>query len=101
MRRKKGTVYLLHFSAPYKHARHYVGFTLNLPARLDAHTKGNGARLMEVIIDAGLSFELTRTWQGSRHTERSLKKRKNAPRLCPVCSPEAFNRAKAIKEKRA
>ena len=27
----QGTVYLLHFSEPYKHARHYTGWTEDLP----------------------------------------------------------------------
>jgi hypothetical protein len=39
-----GTVYLLHFSAPYRHARHYTGWTDDLPARLTAHAAGRGAR---------------------------------------------------------
>ena len=94
--RNQGTVYLLCFSEPYKHARHYVGFTTDLPARLDAHAKGTGARLLEVITAAGLSFQLARTWQGSRKAERSLKNRKATPRLCPLCNPKALNRAKAI-----
>jgi predicted GIY-YIG superfamily endonuclease len=81
----KGTVYLLHFSEPYRHAKHYVGYTTNLSARLEAHSKGNGARLLEVITQAGLSFQLARTWQGTRKTERALKNQKNAPRFCPVC----------------
>jgi predicted GIY-YIG superfamily endonuclease len=87
----KGTIYLLHFSEPYKHAAHYIGFTTDLPARLDAHANGTGARLLEVITQAGLSFELARTWQGSRKTERSLKNQKNAPRLCPFCNPKAIH----------
>jgi predicted GIY-YIG superfamily endonuclease len=91
----KGTIYLLHFSQPYKHAAHYLGFTTDLPARLDAHTKGTGARLLEVITAAGLSFQLARTWHGSRKSERSLKNQKNAPRLCPVCNPQAMRNAKA------
>jgi predicted GIY-YIG superfamily endonuclease len=81
----KGTVYLLHFSQAYKHAKHYVGYTTNLNARLEAHSKGSGARLLEVITQAGLSFQLARTWQGTRKTERALKNQKNAPRFCPVC----------------
>ena len=81
----KGTVYLLHFNSPYKHARHYVGFTTDLPARLQAHTSGQGARLMEVITGAGISFQLARTWKGTRKDERRLKNRKNAPRECPLC----------------
>ena len=81
----KGTVYLLHFDSPYKHAQHYVGFTNNLPARLDAHSKGQGARLLEVITGAGLTFQLARTWKGTRKDERRIKNRKEAPRLCPLC----------------
>jgi predicted GIY-YIG superfamily endonuclease len=84
----KGTVYLLHFSEAYKHARHYVGFTHNLESRLEAHSKGAGARLLEVIIQAGLSFQLARTWQGTRKTERALKNQKNAPRFCLLCRGE-------------
>ena len=81
----KGTVYLLHFDKPYHHARHYTGFTTSLDARLDAHSKGTGARLMEVITEAGIGFQLARTWQGTRKDERRIKKQHNAPRLCPVC----------------
>jgi predicted GIY-YIG superfamily endonuclease len=83
--RNSGIIYLLHFSQPYKHAAHYIGFTTTLPARLDAHSKGAGARLLEVITQAGLSFQLARTWQGTRKTERALKNQKNAPRFCPMC----------------
>ena len=81
----RGTIYLLHFTAPYKHARHYVGYTTNLQSRLSAHANGQGARLLEVITGAGISFQLARTWQGTRRDERRLKNRKNAPRLCPLC----------------
>lgn len=80
-----GTCYLLHFSANYRHARHYLGWTTNLDSRLDAHRTGQGARLMEVIRDAGLTFELSRTWQGDRHLERRLKNRGGHARLCPIC----------------
>ena len=82
---KQGTVYLLHFSTPYKHAKHYVGFTNNLSAGLEAHASGQGARLLEVITSAGIGFELARTWQGTRKDERRIKNRKEAPRLCPLC----------------
>jgi predicted GIY-YIG superfamily endonuclease len=90
------TVYLLHFSEPYKHAAHYLGFSDDLHSRLEAHAKGVGARLLEVIAGAGISFQLARTWQGTRKTERQLKNRKEAPALCPICNPRAMRRAKAI-----
>ncbi len=82
-----GIVYLLHFSKPHKHAKHYMGWTDNkLPARLARHRAGNGARLIEVIIENGNSFSLARIWTNAdRAQERRLKNWKNAPELCPIC----------------
>ena len=82
-----GTVYLLHLDPAYKHARHYVGWTSNLDERLEAHRAGRGARLLEAVKEAGGSFHLARTWPGSRSLERAIKDRKEAPKLCPDCSP--------------
>jgi len=81
-----GTVYLIHLDTPYKHARHYTGWTTDLPARLQAHREGRGARLMEVITKAGITWRLARTWPGGRARERAIKDRHEAPRLCPECS---------------
>lgn len=83
------TVYLLHFTEPYKHARHYLGFALDLDARLARHLAGNGARLIEVITQANIGFVLARTWEGDRKLERRLKNRHNSPQLCPICNPPA------------
>lgn len=80
------TVYLIHFRTPYKHARHYLGSTSNLEQRLEAHRTGNGSRLMQVISEAGIKWELTRTWKGGRKLERKLKNQHNTPRLCPICN---------------
>jgi predicted GIY-YIG superfamily endonuclease len=74
-----------HFNEAYKHARHYAGFTTQLQQRLDEPANGQGARLIQVILEAGLTFKLARTWQGTRTDERRIKNRKEAPRLCPVC----------------
>lgn len=58
----QGTVYLLHFSQRYKHAGRYLGYTDDLASRLERHRSGNGSRLVQVITEAGLSFELVRVW---------------------------------------
>jgi predicted GIY-YIG superfamily endonuclease len=79
------TVYLIHFEIPYKHARHYLGSTNDLPSRIKHHQAGTGARLMEVVSQAGISFHVSRTWQGGRDIERALKRWKNSPELCPTC----------------
>lgn len=85
----KGTVYLLHFSRPLKHAKHYLGYTkVGMEIRLIEHrdAKGRGARLTQVAIENGISLALARVWKNKgRKFERQLKNRKNAKRLCPIC----------------
>lgn len=92
-----GTVYLLHFDAPYKHARHYIGWTDDLPARLAAHQVGQGARLLAVVKAAGIGWELARTWPGTRTRERQLKRQGGASRCCPMCGV----RPRAVSERAA
>lgn len=79
-----GTIYLLHFSRPYKHATHYLGWTLNLDARLAEHKKGRGARLLEVVAAEGITWTLARTWEGDRYRERAFKQRGKG-KICPIC----------------
>ena len=91
----QGTVYLIHFGRPYRHARHYLGFTENLDKRITDHLCGTGARLMEVVTKAKIEWKVSRTWPGDRGLERRLKNRKEAPKLCPICNgAKALNRAK-------
>lgn len=80
-----GTVYLLHFHAPYRHARHYTGWTSDLPERLAEHRAGRGARLLAVVQGAGITWSLARTWTGGRGRERALKRQGGASRRCPLC----------------
>lgn len=80
-----GTVYLLHFDRPYKHARHYTGWAADLDARLDQHRHGHGARLLAVLKDAGIGWQLARTWPGDRRRERQIKNMGGASRSCPFC----------------
>jgi predicted GIY-YIG superfamily endonuclease len=83
-----GTIYLLHFSQPYQHVRHYTGWTLNLAERLAAHSHGSGSRLVEVISGAGISFALARTTTGTRDKERAIKNAGGQVRYCPLCTPQ-------------
>jgi predicted GIY-YIG superfamily endonuclease len=85
----KGTVYLLHFSQKYHHAGHYLGFAeKSVEARIEEHRRGAGARLTQVIKEAGVGFECVRTWEGTRRFERQLKNRHDARALCPTCRAE-------------
>ena len=85
-----GTVYLLHFERPYKHARHYLGFAEDLERRLELHRAGRGARLVEVVVAAGIGFQLVRTWEGDRTLERTQEPPQRAgPAVPRVPSREA------------
>lgn len=89
------TVYLLHLNSPLRHARHYVGYAeADLDARLERHKSGNGARMLAVCRERGITWTLQRTWEGGRVFERKLKNQKNTPKLCPICNENALNRAK-------
>jgi predicted GIY-YIG superfamily endonuclease len=81
-----GKVYMIHFEQPYKHARHYVGYSDNLTFRLQHHRNGTGARLMQVVNEAGIGWVVALVAEGTRLDERALKNRKNTPKLCPVCT---------------
>jgi predicted GIY-YIG superfamily endonuclease len=81
-----GTVYLLHFNQPYKHARHYVGWTArNIKVRLAEHAAGHGARLLAVVREAGIGWQLARLWPGGRARERQIKRQGGHARKCPLC----------------
>ncbi len=87
-----GTVYLIHFDRPLGdldnprgQARHYLGYSDDLQARLARHREGNGAAIMAAVARAGIDWTVARTWNGDRGLERRLKKGHNSPRLCPIC----------------
>ena len=84
------SVYLIHFDTPYKHARHYIGYAKSdVTGRIDEHRRGAGARLMQVIVQAGITFRLAKVWsKGTRRFERQLKNRHGASRYCPICKAE-------------
>jgi predicted GIY-YIG superfamily endonuclease len=86
-----GVIYLIHFNQPIGDLRnprgfasHYTGWTLDLPTRLADHAGGRGARLLQVVGELGIGWQLARIWTGTRARERSLKQR-GATRRCPVC----------------
>lgn len=89
-------VYLLHFSQPYKHAAHYIGFAKKMNTRIMHHRNGTGARLTQVAVEAGIELITARTWEGKgRDFERRLKNCKKPSRFCPFCTGEqAYRRMK-------
>lgn len=90
-------IYLLHFTQPYRHAQHYLGFTEDLDRRLQQHRSGRGSPLVAAAINAGIDFELAATWTGDRREERRLHRYKNSgARLCPICRAERQRRVSSV-----
>jgi hypothetical protein len=62
-----------------------LGWSPEVQARVNAHLHGKGARLTEVVHDAGIGMMWVRTWEdGDRKLERKLKNR-HSPQLCLIC----------------
>ena len=83
------TVYLLHIDPPYKHAKHYVGWTRHklLKRRINKHLQGNGSPLIRAAIAAGCRVGMVYHWpDADRHFEKRLKMRKDVPSWCPLCA---------------
>jgi hypothetical protein len=84
----QGVVYLLHLDPPYRHARHYLGWSESFTNREAAHLNGYGARLLQVAREAGCTWRLAATWPGTRALERRLKRCGGRERFCPICNPD-------------
>lgn len=107
-----GLVYLLHFSAPVGHARHYLGFVEGgVPAlrrRLADHRKGCAAKLTAAAVRNGISLELVKVWRWdaetrkrpTRFTERRLKREKSATRHCRHCRAAKLERDRTLARER-
>lgn len=88
-----GWLYILCFSRPIGNpanrralASHYLGFALDVPARVATHAAGHGQALTAAAVAQGI------TWQvfyrpGTPGLERWLKAHyKNTPCICPRCA---------------
>jgi predicted GIY-YIG superfamily endonuclease len=90
-------IYILHFDTKLHHAEHYVGSAANVPARLEDHAKGHGARLTQVLIEKGITWRLGAVAQchdpkHRRVCERHLKNMKKARLFCEICCGEHARR---------
>ena len=94
-----GTVYLLHFSRPYRHAGHYVGFTTDLERRLRQHRNGLTSPLVRCAVAEGIEIFLARTWKEVTVAfETWLHSGGHKNLACPICSgPSAFRRARCVR----
>jgi len=76
---------MLHFSDFLAHARHYIGRSKALGARLRRHQQGRGSAITRAAVAHGLALEFGFVMMGCRHDEKMLKRMKNASRYCLIC----------------
>lgn len=90
-----GTVYVLHFDPPYRHAAHYVGWTAgDVEARVATHLRGAGSPLVRAAVAAGVRVQLAGCCPGSRALERRLKRWHKTTQFCPICRRRRDGRAR-------
>jgi predicted GIY-YIG superfamily endonuclease len=81
---KHGQLYLLHFDRPLNGRQHYLGWSENVPRRLEEHRKGQGGKTTAAYKRAGIGFTLAATWPGTKDDETEFK-RKRLGSLCLFC----------------
>ena len=83
-----GRLYLIHIDPPYRHARHYLGYTSynDVNRRVERHRSGFGSPLLAAAVKAGCTLHLALVVTGERKDERRLKRHSHIPSWCPICS---------------
>lgn len=94
-----GWCYLFHFSRPLGNlsnpraqAQHYTGWAADpdgdgaeLEHRIAEHLAGQGARITRAAVAQGIELTIVATWRAPLAFEKTLKRRKDGPNICPVC----------------
>lgn len=80
-----GYIYILKFSSALGNenhrARYYLGWALDVDARLAEHKAGHGAKITAAAVGRGFELEIVATFPGTRADERQLKSRKSHSRI--------------------
>ena len=81
-----GNVYLVHLARALHGARHYLGFSTDIPARVKRHRAGRGAPLLAEATKERIPWRVVRTWRNKDgYFEQDLKRNNDLKNLCPVC----------------
>ena len=90
-------LYIIHFRAPFHHARHYVGITdQTIEDRLARHQAGRGAKLTAAVMRSGIGFDQIfvlgefETMRQARDAEIRIKKHKKAQSHWPICKSKVL-----------
>ncbi len=84
--RKVGRIFRVHMARALHGARHYLGFSTDVPRRVKRHKAGRGAPLLGEATRRGIPWRVVRTWRKKDgYFEQELKRGHALARLCPMC----------------
>jgi len=106
-----GWAYLLHMSRPlgnldcaHGQAQHYCGWAddpigdgAGLEQRIAEHLAGRGACITRAAIAKGIEITLVAAWRAPLAFEKTLKRRKYGPRICPICCKRQGRKPKGVR----
>ena len=84
----RACVYVIRLRRPLCHARHYGGWTVDLPRRVRQHLTGRGSALLNAAAAYGIRWDVVhvircRSCREAQRLERHIK-RQHVTRWCPV-----------------
>ena len=82
-------VYVVRLRRPLCHARHYVGWTVDLPRRVRQHLTGRGSHLLNAANAYGIRWDVVQaircaSCREARALEQHIKRGAKVTRWCPV-----------------
>jgi len=82
-------VYVVRLRRPLCHARHYVGWTCDLPARVREHLSGQGSALLNAANAYGIGWDVVQviacpSWKAAQALEQYVKRYRRVERWDPV-----------------
>lgn len=86
-------LYLLHFKKPYRHCRHYLGYTADyrIKRRIYEHFHDPQVGLLKALQQQGTPWQVARIMEGDRQREAHLKYVvRNIRGYCPACQKRAM-----------
>lgn len=86
-------IFLLHFTKPYHHCRHYLGCSKMDYNQWIISQVSAGGGVLPAAYEAGVGLELAYEWpDGDMRLMRMIKRQNNAARYCPICKEEKRKR---------
>ena len=88
-RKPRAWVYVVRLRRPLCHARHYVGWTVDLPRRVRQHLTGHGAHLLNAANAYGVRWDVVHviacgSCKEAWELERHIKRGRHVARWCPI-----------------